>query len=189
MVEWQFGIYWYPFLELVLQIVSDVELCGWLASSAWPWQIFLSLHPVQARSHPFLLIQIYYSYSTIVYANNGSVGAAYISIITLFIYNGFFNIGCNPLPYSYTTEILPYSVRSKGLAIYSVACWAFGVATQYANPVARKLMYLRKKRYVANRHWIVAVIGWKYYVIYLVLNAFYVSSPISLPFRASSNLI
>lgn len=94
---------------------------------------------------------------TIAYANNGSMAAAYASIVTLFLYNAAFNIGCNPLPYSYTTEILPYAMRAKGLAIFNIVCWSFSVCTQYVNPIG-----------LTN-------LGWKFYIVYLVLDIIFVS--------------
>ncbi|KAM0081324.1 hypothetical protein ACKRZS_006509 [Fusarium odoratissimum] len=37
----------------------------------------------------------------------------------LFIYFGFYDIAYTPLPISYTVEILPFSIRSKGMALFT----------------------------------------------------------------------
>jgi Sugar (and other) transporter len=67
---------------------------------------------------------------------NGTDAAAYIALLFLFLYNAGFNIACNPLAYSHPTEILPYSMRTKGLAVMVAIGWALLIASQYANPVA-----------------------------------------------------
>jgi len=55
----------------------------------------------------------------------------------------------NPLAYSYPTEILPYSVRTKGMAVMVAIGQALLIVSQYANPVA------------------IAAIGWKYWLFFL----------------------
>jgi MFS family permease len=75
--------------------------------------------------------------------------AAYMAIAFLFMYNAGFNIACNPLLYSYPTEILPYSMRTKGLAAVVAIAQALLIVSQYANPVA------------------IAAIGWKYWIFFL----------------------
>ena len=52
-----------------------------------------------------------------VFDKSGADAATYMAILFLFLYNAGFNIACNPLAYSYPTEILPYSMRTKGLAV------------------------------------------------------------------------
>ncbi|PSN59349.1 hexose transporter [Corynespora cassiicola Philippines] len=70
------------------------------------------------------------------YAANGSKGAAYATVIFLFLYNAAFNIACNPLPYSYTTELLPYSIRTRGLGLFISISMAALTVNQYVNPIA-----------------------------------------------------
>lgn len=55
-----------------------------------------------------------------VYLKTGNQGAAYGIVIFLFFYDAVYNITCNPLLYTYPTEILPYHLRSKSLAIKNV---------------------------------------------------------------------
>jgi hypothetical protein len=51
------------------------------------------------------------------YAKHRSQASAYAIVAFLFMYNAAFNIACNPLLYCYTTEILSYSIRTRGLAL------------------------------------------------------------------------
>jgi hypothetical protein len=54
----------------------------------------------------------------------------------IFFYYGFYNIALSPLLVSYTVEILPFRVRSKGLMIMNLAVNCSLVFNQYANPIA-----------------------------------------------------
>lgn len=83
------------------------------------------------------------------YKKHGSTSAAYTSVVFMFLYNAAFNIGCNPLPYSYTPEILPYSIRAKGMSLLFFFNEGALVVNQYVNPIA------------------MAGIGYWYYVFYL----------------------
>lgn len=84
-----------------------------------------------------------------VFAQNEAKAAAYMAVLFLFTYNGSFNIACNPLAYAYPTEILPYSMRTKGLALMVAVGQALLIVSQYANPVA-----------IEN-------IGWKYWLFFM----------------------
>ena len=81
--------------------------------------------------------------------NNTDNAAAYMAILFLFLYNAGFNVACNPLAYAYPTEILPYSMRTKGMAVMIAIGQALLIVSQYANPVA------------------IEAIGWKYWLFFL----------------------
>lgn len=83
------------------------------------------------------------------YKEHGTSSAAYASVVFMFLYNAAFNIGCNPLPYSYVPEILPYNIRAKGMALLFFFSEGALVVNQYVNPIA------------------MASIGYWYYVFYL----------------------
>ncbi|CAO2658333.1 Nn.00g060560.m01.CDS01 [Neocucurbitaria sp. VM-36] len=70
------------------------------------------------------------------YAANGSKGGAYATVVFLFLYNAAFNVACNPLLYSYTTELLPYSIRTRGLGLQIIVSQAALTVNQYVNPIA-----------------------------------------------------
>ncbi|KAF9266952.1 general substrate transporter [Marasmius fiardii PR-910] len=82
--------------------------------------------------------------------HNSAMGIAVIPF--LFIFNAFYAIAWTPLPYHYTTEIMPYSLRTKGLAIYTISNQIGNGFNQFVNPIA-----------LDN-------IEWKYYAVYLGLQ-------------------
>lgn len=89
--------------------------------------------------------------SSAMYKHHGSQAAAYASVVFMFVYNAGFNIGCNPLPYSYVPEVLPFGIRAKGMAILFFSSEGALVVNQYVNPIAMER------------------IGYWYYVFYLGL--------------------
>lgn len=80
--------------------------------------------------------------------------AAHAVIVFIFLYYIAYNIGYSGLLVSYSSEILPYHLRAKGLTIMffcvDLSLWF----NQYVNPIA-----LEK-------------IGWKYYIVYCVFLVF-----------------
>jgi len=72
-----------------------------------------------------------------------------MAILFLFFYDAGFNVAMNPLAYAYPTEVLPYSIRTKGLAVMVAIGQSLLIVSQYANPVA------------------IAAIGWKYWLFFL----------------------
>lgn len=96
--------------------------------------------------------------ATAMYKKNGSSSAAYASVVFMFFYNAAFNIGCNPLVYSYTPEIMPYSIRAKGLAIQFFTSQGLLVVNQYVNPIA------------------IASIGYFFYIFYLGMLFVFIAS-------------
>ncbi|EOO02870.1 putative hexose transporter protein [Phaeoacremonium minimum UCRPA7] len=74
--------------------------------------------------------------SSAMYEKHNSQGAGYTTIVFLFLYNAAFNIACNPLLYCYTPEILPYSIRNRGLALQVLVSQAALTVNQYVNPIA-----------------------------------------------------
>lgn len=84
---------------------------------------------------------------------NPSVGVALVPFI--FIFMMFYSLGITPIPLLYVPEILPMSLRAKGLSLYMTitgACLAFN---NFVNPIA------------------MAAIGWRYYAVYLGMLAMY----------------
>lgn len=92
------------------------------------------------------------------YKEHGLSSAAYTSVVFMFLYNAAFNIGCNPLPYSYVPEILPFRIRAKGMALMFFFSEGALVVNQYVNPIA------------------MASIGYWYYVFYLGMLLLFVST-------------
>lgn len=85
--------------------------------------------------------------ATFAKTHDKSTGIAVVPF--LFIFFGFYDIAWTIQCYSYTTEILPYDLRTKGLAIFvCVQNMALAFNT-YVNPIA------------------LSHIGWKYYGVYI----------------------
>ncbi|KAJ3525428.1 hypothetical protein NM208_g11643 [Fusarium decemcellulare] len=75
-----------------------------------------------------------------------------IGVVTMiFIFFLFYNIAMNPVPMAYLLEVLPYTLRAKGLTIFNVSQFASVVFNGFANPVALE------------------AIGWKYYIVFACL--------------------
>ncbi|KAK1750861.1 general substrate transporter [Echria macrotheca] len=75
-------------------------------------------------------------------------------IVFIFLYYIMYNLGFCGLLVSYSTEILPYRIRAKGLTVMffcvDLSLWF----NQYVNPIA------------------LLSIGWKYYIVYCIWLAF-----------------
>ncbi|BEJ14451.1 hypothetical protein CspHIS471_0402180 [Cutaneotrichosporon sp. HIS471] len=87
------------------------------------------------------------------YSDYGLTKAGPAVMAFLFIYFGFYDIAFTGLTISYPLEILPYSLRTRGMALmtFCVMCALF--FNQYVNPIA------------------LAAIQWKYYAVYIVIQA------------------
>lgn len=76
-----------------------------------------------------------------------SIGIAVVPF--LFVFYGFYDIAWTIQCYSYTTEILPYNLRTKGLAIFVCVQNLALAFNTYVNPIA------------------LSAIAWKYYTVYI----------------------
>ncbi|PWY94517.1 general substrate transporter [Aspergillus sclerotioniger CBS 115572] len=83
----------------------------------------------------------------------GSKPAGYIVIVCVFIVFFHYDIAWTPLLFGYPTEIFPYSLRSKGLAVEMMAVYGSLVISSFCNPIG-----------IAN-------LGWKYYIVFCVFLA------------------
>lgn len=90
-----------------------------------------------------------------VYNQQQRAGEGYGVIVCLFLFDIMYNVACNPLLYSYTTEIMPFYMRSKGLAIKNVVGQIALIINMWVNPIA------------------LAAIGYHYYIFFLGLNCFW----------------
>ncbi len=83
------------------------------------------------------------------FANTKDAATGIAVIPFLFIFFGFYDIAWTIQCYSYTTEILPYDLRTKGLAIFVCVQNLALAFNTYVNPIA------------------LAAITWKYYLVYI----------------------
>ena len=123
-------------------------ICSWLGA----WAAF------RIGRRPLLLVTtagMFFTYACIMGLSAGyattlqsNIGVAVIPF--LFVYEFFHQSGWTPMPYGYVSEILPYGLRTKGLAIAVTANQMGNGFNQLVNPIA------------------LASIAWKYYSVYLV---------------------
>ncbi|CAG7919678.1 unnamed protein product [Penicillium olsonii] len=66
-------------------------------------------------------------------------------VAMVFVFYTFYNFAMNPLPIAYLVEVLPYTLRAKGLSIFNLAQICSGLFNGFVNPVA--LEALRWKYY------------------------------------------
>ncbi|RDW66005.1 lactose permease [Coleophoma cylindrospora] len=92
-----------------------------------------------------------------VYLEKAEQRTAYGVIICLFLYDIAYNVACNPLLYSYPTEIMPFFMRSKGLAIKNMVGQVALIINMYVNPIA------------------LSAIGYHYYIVFLALNCLWLA--------------
>lgn len=71
----------------------------------------------------------------------------------IFLYYLAYNLGLNGLPYLYLTEILPFTIRTKGISIFLVTQQIVLVYNGFVNSIAMD------------------AIEWKYYIVYCCILA------------------
>lgn len=72
-------------------------------------------------------------------------------VVMIFVFFFFYNIAMNPIPMAYMLEILPFTLRAKGITVFNTAQMCSGIFNGFVNPIA------------------LDAIGWKYYIVYVVL--------------------
>lgn len=87
------------------------------------------------------------------YADLGKHSAGPAVLAFLFIYFGFYDIAFTGLTLAYPMEILPFSLRTRGLAILQLCINCALFFNQYVNPIA------------------LTALAWKYYSVYIVIQA------------------
>ncbi|KAM0482237.1 hypothetical protein ACHAP7_004467 [Fusarium lateritium] len=89
--------------------------------------------------------------------NTASAHAAGIAAAAmLFIFQGAFTVGFQATVWVYPSEILPLRLRQRGSSISTAANWIFNYMIVQITPIS-----------IEN-------IGWRTYIIFAVLNAFWV---------------
>ncbi|WWC92059.1 uncharacterized protein L201_007013 [Kwoniella dendrophila CBS 6074] len=83
-----------------------------------------------------------------------NLNAGHGVLAAIFLYYASYNLAMSPLLVSYTVEILPFRIRSKGLMVMQMSVNASLVFNQYVNPIA------------------LGKLGWKLYIVYTCWLAF-----------------
>ncbi|KAG4413948.1 hypothetical protein IFR04_012915 [Cadophora malorum] len=97
-----------------------------------------------------LVSYIVWAACSAVNSNTGSKPAGIVVVVCLFTSFFHYDIAYTPLLMSYPTEIFPYSLRSKGVAVELFAIYGSLVIAVFVNPIG-----------LEN-------IGWRYYIVFCV---------------------
>lgn len=129
----------------------------------WNWTIALStaFFVERAGRRPLFRIStvgmlLMFTAWTIASARFSETGASSAGIAVLaliFAFQLFYCVAFSPLPVAYSVEVLPYSIRAKGMATYVFATKAAVFVNQYVNPIG-----------LAN-------LGWRFYLVYVAILA------------------
>lgn len=84
-------------------------------------------------------------------SGTGSKPAGIVVVVCLFTYYFHYDIAWTPLLLGYPTEIFPYSLRSKGIAVELFAIYGSLIICAFCNPLGME------------------TIGWRYYLVFCVL--------------------
>ncbi|OJJ33256.1 hypothetical protein ASPWEDRAFT_53279 [Aspergillus wentii DTO 134E9] len=85
-----------------------------------------------------------------VFVETGNQSASYATVAFIYLYSGVHNIGWTGAMLLYVVEILPYSIRAKGIALFWLITGATGAFNTYVNPLG------------------IDAFSWKFYFFYVV---------------------
>ncbi|KAM5347647.1 hypothetical protein ACJ41O_007471 [Fusarium nematophilum] len=80
------------------------------------------------------------------YANK-ALGVGVVAIV--FVFYAFYNMAMSPLPIAYLMEILPFTLRAKGVTVFNFAQFGSSLFNGFVNPVGLESL------------------GWKYYIVFV----------------------
>lgn len=98
-----------------------------------------------------LVSYIIWTACSAVNSETGSKPAGIVVIVCVFLVFFHYDIAWTPLLLGYPTEIFPYSLRSRGLAVEMVSVYGCLVIASFCNPLGLENL------------------GWKYYIVFCVL--------------------
>jgi sugar porter (SP) family MFS transporter len=88
------------------------------------------------------------------YTEKANPATAHTFIAMIILFSTFYTLAYSPLIVTYTIEILPYNLRSRGFTLFNFTISLSLIFNQYVNPIA-----------LQN-------IGWKYYTVYIAWLSF-----------------
>ncbi|KAJ0310556.1 hypothetical protein COL516b_002367 [Colletotrichum fioriniae] len=95
-----------------------------------------------------LVSYIVWTACSAVNTDTGSKSAGIVVVVCLFTFYFHYDIAYTPLLMGYPTEIFPYSLRSKGIAVELFAIYGSLIIAAFVNPIG-----------LEN-------IGWRYYIVF-----------------------
>ncbi|KAL2818160.1 major facilitator superfamily domain-containing protein [Aspergillus cavernicola] len=156
---------WYLDLSQVLNTVGikdkDTQSLNNKLINIWYWLIALSSANITDRvgrrplfrisTIGMLVVFTAWTIASALFAQEGTNAAGIAVIALIFLYQACYCVAFFPLPVAYSVEILPYSIRAKGMAVYVFSTKAAIFVNQYVNPIG-----------LSN-------IGWRFYIVYVVI--------------------
>jgi MFS family permease len=98
-----------------------------------------------------LISYIVWTACSAVVNETGSRPAGIVVVVCIFVFYFHYDISYTPLLFGYPTEILPYKIRAKGLAVELFGIYGSLTLMAFVNPIG------------------LDTIGWKYYIVFCVL--------------------
>ncbi|KAI8311158.1 hypothetical protein K4K61_012555 [Colletotrichum sp. SAR11_59] len=90
------------------------------------------------------------------FAETGTTALGVAAVPFLFLFFGSYDIAWTTLNYTYVAELMPFSLRTKGLAIYLCVQQLGNTFNQFVNPIALQAL------------------TWRYYAVYIAVDCLYV---------------
>jgi hypothetical protein len=87
----------------------------------------------------------------LVYGNSTNTSGIYGTVAAIFLFQGSYSFGWTPLTVLYPPEIMNFSIRANGMAIFSFWSNAIGLLVTFAFPYA--LAAIEWKTYMINGAW------------------------------------
>lgn len=85
----------------------------------------------RASTLGMLTVFIAWTIASARFHDTGASEAGIAVMALIFLYGAFYNIGLSPLAVAYSVEILPFSIRAKGMATYVFSTKAAVFVNQY----------------------------------------------------------
>ncbi|KAL4879558.1 hypothetical protein BJY04DRAFT_208668 [Aspergillus karnatakaensis] len=76
-----------------------------------------------------------------------SLGIAIVAMV--FVFYAFYNMAMSPLPIAYLVEILPYTLRAKGLSVFNFSQYCSSMFNGFVNPIG------------------LDALSWRYYIVFV----------------------
>ncbi|KAJ0359923.1 hypothetical protein COL154_007975 [Colletotrichum chrysophilum] len=89
------------------------------------------------------------------FAETGTTALGVAAVPFLFLFFGSYDIAWTTLNYTYVAELMPFSLRTKGLAIYLCVQQLGNTFNQFVNPIALQAL------------------TWRYYAVYIAVDCLY----------------
>ncbi|RDW63779.1 hypothetical protein BP6252_11324 [Coleophoma cylindrospora] len=99
---------------------------------------------------------------TKLYGGSANTSGNYAVVAVIFLFQGSYAFGVTNLTLLYPPEVLSYSIRATGMAIFTAGNFSFTIFTVFAMPLALK--HIGYKMYLINACWDVLQVAFIYFL-------------------------